>query len=142
VPHATPGAPTNAGFTLLELLVVLTILGLIGALAVPLLGRRGGGAALTGASAEVRAGLRTARATAIGEGRAVLFRGDQGAFWIDRRRYPLDGAEAISVTTPGAARIAFYPTGASSGGRVVLRGSTARGEIAVDPITGRTDSAR
>jgi general secretion pathway protein H len=133
----------NAGFTLIELLVVLAIIGMALALAMPLLAGRAPGASLSAAAGEVRAALRGARSTAIAEDRPVVFSGDPaGGFWLDRRHFTLpamSGAAAPRVTVDGAARISFYPSGGSSGGRVRLAVGDARRVIIVDTLTGRAD---
>lgn len=134
-----PDRRRAAGFTLLELLVVLAILGVVLAVAVPLLGQRNAGAAVAGAASEIRAALRTARETAIAESRPVAFRGDDGGYWIDRRHYGLGGKDTesgIRVAVVGGSRISFFPSGGSSGGNIVVRGAALSREIAVDPLTG------
>ena len=131
----------NGGFTLLEMVVVLAILGVVIALMLPYLGKREPNVALIGAATEIRAALRAARATAIGEDRAVAFGGDtEGGYRIDGHHYRLVAAaaavSALWVETPGGSQISFFPTGGSSGGRIVLHGAQARREIEVDAITG------
>jgi len=133
----------DAGFTLVELLVVLAIIGMTLALAMPLLAGRTGGASIKAATGEIRAALRGARRTAIAEDRPVVFRGDPGGgFWLDRRHFTLPAASGGApprVTLDGATQISFYPSGGSSGGRIRLAtGDTGR-IITVDPLTGRTD---
>ena len=134
----------NGGFTLIELVVVLAIIGMALVLAMPLLAGRAAGVSLNAAVGEIRAALRGARNTAIAEDRPVVFRGDPGGgFWLDRRYFPLpamSGGAAPRVTVDGAAQIAFYPSGGSSGGRVRLAMGDAGRVITVDTLTGRTDA--
>ena len=134
----------DAGFTLVELLVVLAIIGMTLALAMPLLAGRTTGASLKAAVGEIRTALRGARSTAIAEDRPVVFRGDPaGGFWLDRRHFTLpamSGGVAPRVTLDGAAQIAFYPSGGSSGGRIRLAMGDAGRVITVDPLTGRADA--
>ena len=128
------------GFTLIEMIVVLAILAIAVGVVVPLFGPRGAGAELNAAALRLRSAMAEARSTAIAEGRAVVFRGDlAGGFWLDNRHHSLDAGEGrgLRVLTAGGATIAFFPSGGSSGGRVVVQGSYARRELAIDAVTGR-----
>src|SRR5262249_2341848 len=133
----------EAGFSLIELLVVLAIVGMSLAIAVPLLARHVTGASLSAATSQIRAALRGARSTAIAEDRPVVFRGDAGGGdWPDRRHFTLPmmaGGEPLRVATEGGAQISFYPSGGSSGGRIVVASGDGRRRLAVDTLTGRTD---
>jgi general secretion pathway protein H len=128
------------GFTLIELVVVLAIIGLMLGLVLPLIGRSVPGAALGTATREVRIALRNARITAITQGRAVAFQGDPaGGYWLDRRYHPLAAAAEThaGLRVAGGAPIVFFASGGSSGGRVVIDGAAGKRELAVDAVTGR-----
>src|ERR1700722_95090 len=129
----------DPGFTLIELLVVLAIAGLTLAMAVPFIPNHATGAALNAAAGEIRAALRGARSTAIAEDRPVVFHGDSGGgYWLDRHHFTpplMSGTTPLRVTVQGGAQISFYPSGGTSGGRVLVTSGTARREIAVDPLT-------
>ena len=127
-----------AGFTLLELTVVLALLALMVGLAMPRLGGLMSRAAVAGTTAEIGAALRTAGSAAISEGRVAVFRGDaaSGGYWIDRRHYRLAAADAQQPVTVSG-RVSFYPWGGSSGGSVWIETPAARREISVDAVTGR-----
>ena len=75
-----------------------------------------------------------------------MFRGDPaGGYWLDWNHFTLpmiNGVLPLRVATEGGAQISFYPSGGSSGGRVVVTGGGATREIAVDALTGRTDAIR
>lgn len=136
----------DQGFTLVELLVVLAIIALSLAIAAPLLARHVGGAALNAAAAEIRSALGQARSTAIVEDRTVVFRGDPGGgYWLDRNHFTLplmNGAQKLRVATTGGSEISFFPSGGSSGGRIVVTSGGSERRIAVDAVTGRADDVR
>jgi general secretion pathway protein H len=125
------------GFTLLELLIVLAVLSLVMGIAFPLLAKRAPAAALGSAALEVRAALAAARSAAIAENREVAFAGGADGYRIDGAFHGLATGRDLAVGVRGGARIAFFPSGGSSGGRVVLRNAAAVQEIEINPITGR-----
>ncbi|HTQ35342.1 MAG TPA: GspH/FimT family pseudopilin [Stellaceae bacterium] len=133
----------DAGFSLIELLVVLAIIGMSLAIALPLLAGHVGGATLNAATSEIRAALRGARSTAITEDRPVIFRGDPaGGYWLGHRHFSLplmNGGQPLRVAIEGGAWISFYPSGGSSGGRIVVVSANAQRRITVDTLTGRAD---
>ena len=116
----------NAGFTLVELIVVLAIVGLSLGVAISLFGHAG-------------------RSTAITEDRRVVFRGDPGdGYWLDRYHVSLasNGVAPLVVAVRGGAQISFFPSGGSSGGLVLVTSGGLIREIAVDALTGRADEIR
>ena len=138
-----PSERTYAGFTLLEMLVVLAIMAAAAALVVPRLEARNAAVAMAGASSEVRAALRLARMQAIEERRPVTFTAaGMGQYRIDGRTTALAtsrAAAAIRIQVATGSRISFYPSGGSSGGRVILWGPAGRREIDVAAATGHAD---
>jgi general secretion pathway protein H len=133
----------DPGFTLIEVVIVLAIIGLSLAMILPLVSRHATGAALNAATAEIRAALRGARSTAIVEDRPVVFQGDPGGgYWLDRNHFALplmNGTQPLRVAIAGGERISFYPSGGSSGGRIFVSSGSAEREISVDTLTGRAD---
>lgn len=134
------------GFTLLELLVVLVILGLTVALAVPVFSRAMPGVEAKAAARDVAAMLRAARSLAIAENREITVAVD-----LDRRTVELAGAQSRTVPAGigiglytaaeelidrGAGRIRFYPDGTSTGGRVRLSAGERKYDVLVDWISG------
>jgi prepilin-type N-terminal cleavage/methylation domain-containing protein len=131
------------GFTLIEMLVVLVIVGLMLAMTVPLLSRSSN---LGAATVQVQAALRAGRAAAIAQGRPIEFAGaGAGGFWLGGQYYALlepDSAQSIRVTVPNGQRIVFFPAGGSTGGRIFVEDPAARREIAIDAVTGHASIER
>lgn len=126
----------GGGFTLIEMMIVLAILSLAVALVLPYLSRSMPTATLGAATQEVRAALAAARSEAITEDREVRFDGGLGVFRIDGLPHELAPATPLSVELRGRSSISFYPSGASSGGRIVVRTGAQHREIEVEALTG------
>ena len=136
------------GMSLIELLVVLMLMSLIAAMAVPFLSGGVSGTELKGAAREVAAGLRLARSDAVAsrrETRLVLDL-EQRTFRIDRdaRVHALPKQVDLKLFTAqrdlvdektGAIR--FYPDGGSNGGRITIAAGERKYEVDVDWLTGR-----
>ena len=129
------------GFTLIELLVVLAILGLALAVVMPRLEGSSETIALRAAAVELRGVLRAARSTAITANRDLLFAIDPAG-----HGYALDGQPhgfrsggftSHVLHVEPAARILFYATGATSGGRLTIRGRRDERSVVVDGIAGQ-----
>ena len=134
------------GFTLLELLIVLAILGLTITLAVPLFARAMPGVEAKAAARDVAAMLRAAHSQAIAGNREVTVAVD-----LERRTVELAGARSQTIAAgigiglytaaeelidKGAGRIRFYPDGTSTGGRVRLSAGDRKYDVIVDWISG------
>ncbi|MDP5293437.1 GspH/FimT family pseudopilin [Oceanimonas sp. CHS3-5] len=136
------------GFTLLELLVVLTIAVLALAVALPRFAALLPGAELKSYSRQTAALLRLARSQAIATGDVVILSLD-----VKQRHTQLSGqakehAWPSGVTLSlkdtqtsrqpdGIAELMFYPDGASSGGTVRVASDNRQFRIRVDWLTGR-----
>jgi general secretion pathway protein H len=140
-------ASPQRGFTLIEVVVVLAILALVTALALPLMTGAESKADMQVAAREIAAGLRTTRNLAMMHGHAEAFSIDtaSGAFRAgatSRARRVPGGVRLILVTTTderineSAGSIRFFPDGSSTGGGVRLSKGNSRSEVLVDWLTG------
>jgi len=141
----------DAGFTLMEMIIVMAIMGLMLGLLVHRIGLTNTGLSLRGATNELAAGLREARSAAIATNRPVSIAIDpaQGA-WLtpggERKTLPQTASLKL-VTVSSQARkadkgdIRFDPDGSSSGGRIELTEGKRRMQIGIDWLTGRVSVA-
>ena len=139
--------PVSAsGFTLLEILAVLAVIGL--ALAVTAFNLDGGlqRAKLDGSAREIAASLRHTRTVALMDRQPQWFTLDLKARSFaspGREAKLLDSGTVLHVTSaaedadrPGVARIRFFPDGSSTGGHIELARAQRAVRIDVDWLTG------
>ena len=135
------------GFTLLELLVVLAIVALMTAMAVPRFASALPGAEIDSGARKLAAGLREARSMAVSTNREIPFtlRGGANLYTISRdgesKRLPeklgitlVTGSTEVTGANQGSIR--FFPDGSSTGGRIQLTGAGGKRSIEVDWLTG------
>ncbi|WP_284948106.1 GspH/FimT family pseudopilin [Acidisoma cladoniae] len=147
--HQRGRAPRGAaGFTLIEVLVVIVILGLSIALVVSRGPARSVGLDIEGAAGSIAQNLRLARSQAISTDRLVAFTldptgrvpivdGTPGATLAPDVRVTIMTATGGSVRSQPA--ITFAPDGSSSGGRVILGAGARHLQVLVDWLTGRVN---
>jgi general secretion pathway protein H len=139
--------PRQAGFTLIEMLVVVTVLGLALSLAVARGPMRSHALEMQAAVNEVTQTMRLARSRAIATNSPVWFAVD-----VTSRSFRINGGTptvlpnslTVSMTTmseqtlggPRAA-IRFNGDGSTSGGRIELTDGQRRAQVGVDWLTGR-----
>lgn len=148
----TAGIDRRAGFTLLELLVVLVIASLAVSLVGPAFQRILPGLSLEAESRKLEGLLRHARSQAILSGAPVAISQDvdSGGLLLSYREQPYVLPERFSLTLQagpgkgeseaplGVVQIRFYPRGDSSGGSLSLALDEGRSEVvSVDWLSGR-----
>ena len=141
----------DGGFTLIEVIVTLAILGLALVLVAGYKPPWSSGLGLRGTASELASGLRLARSEAIVGNRPVIFDID-----VTGRRYRVGtGVErrlpvnlSIELLTivgerrgPNVGDIRFNPDGSSTGGRIALADGKRRMAVGVDWLTGRVSIA-
>jgi general secretion pathway protein H len=141
----------EVGFTLLEMIVVLVVLGLAAGIVLTRGPARSRTLELRATASELAAGLRSARAEAIKLDRRVTFLLD-----LARHQYSIDGARArplpsrmalsiIAVSGETLGRrlggITFEPDGSATGGRIEIADGERRLQVGIDWLTGRVSIA-
>ena len=134
--------------SLIELLVVLMLMSLIAAMAVPFLPGGVSSTELRGAAREVAAGLRYARSDAVATRREtrLLLDLEKRSFQIERDARVHNLPKQVDLKLFTAQRdlvdektgaIRFYPDGGSNGGRITIAAGERKYEVDVDWLTGR-----
>jgi general secretion pathway protein H len=141
-------SPYVGGFSLLELMLVLLLLGLVYGLAGPMLNGGSAGLEMKAAARQLAAGLRKARSVAVTERRDAWLSldvekrtfsvtGDAKTYTMHSRLdFTLYTAES-EVVKDGIGNIHFFPDGSSTGGRITLGIGGDKQEVDVDWLTGR-----
>jgi general secretion pathway protein H len=140
------------GFTLIELVVVIMLIAIASAIAAGLMSAGLPGQQLRGASRELAAQLRFARAQAIVSGEPQVFALDTATReWTGPKRHHGSVPAAIQVIAVGArdeqaspslAAYRFFPDGASTGGHIRLKRNDAEWRLDIDWLTGTVTVTR
>jgi len=151
VPARPGGRGQEAGFTLIEVIVVLAVLAFAMALIVGYKPPWSSGLGLRGTAAELASSLRLARSEAILQNRPVLFELD-----LSGRRFRIGNGTvrqlprqlSIELLTVSGERrdfatgdIRFNPDGSSTGGRISLADGRQKMAVGVDWLSGRVSVA-
>lgn len=140
------------GFTLIELIVVVVLLAAATAMAASVMSSGLPGQQLRGSARELAAQLRYTRAQAIVTGQPQVFvlnartrewRGPNRRHGQVPREIAIVATGArIEQTEPDDAVIRFFPEGAATGGRIVLKRGSAAWQVDVEWLTGEVRLAR
>ena len=138
------GAGKEAGFTLLEILLVLIILALFAALAVPYLGNGFGGVKTKVAAGTIAATMKRARGLALRE-RSIctvsFVEGNKMVLGCANKKEKVQEIQlekGVKVLSGNGLSVEFSPSGSSSGGNFKVNGpgSEKAYAIRVEPSTG------
>jgi general secretion pathway protein H len=140
------------GYTLIELLAVLVLVAAIVALGAATITRKLPGQRLQQSARELVAQLRYTRAQAIATGQPQVFMIDANSReWRAGEKRSGTLSKDISIVAtgarneqqrPGVAAVRFFPEGAATGGRIVLRNQRAAWQVDVQWLTGEVSLAR
>ena len=136
------------GFTLLELLIVVVIMGLVYVLVPGMIFGGVSGADLRASSRDIASGLRQARSLAVSGRREAFVMLD-----LDKRAFSLSGNARIfqlpeklelklytaqsEIVNERQGSIRFFPDGSSTGGRVTVASGERKYLVDVDWLTGK-----
>ncbi len=137
----------EGGFTLLELLAVLTILAVSAALVLPRTSGTRQSAVVRAAAVDLVAGLKAARAGAMTSSRTQTFTLDPQSrrYWVDNIVAPkrLPAGVAISIEPDGDTsapiEFAFRPDGSADDRRIRLSSPRQSATVSIDWLTGCVD---
>ena len=133
------------GFTLIELVVVIALLALVAAIAVPSASRLIDLSSPSDDAERLAAALRQARMAAIVEGRPRnVFIDPARRQWRHGKDVgTFDSVASITTTVPpvgrrenGMSSIVFLPNGSATGGRIALGEGHLRQNVTIDWLTG------
>jgi general secretion pathway protein H len=147
--HAVRRKRAQRGFTLLEIILVMVIIAVASVLAAAAMGGGFRGMQLGASARQVASNLRFTRAQAIATGQVQRFEIDPHAHaWRAPKARHGDipaklgiafiGAREVQAR-PGIGAIAFFPDGASTGGRITLTSGKASWTVDVAWLTGQVE---
>jgi general secretion pathway protein H len=138
-----------AGFTLLELLVVLFIVGMVSAVAFPRLGRTGERVVLRTAAVQLGNQIRATRLAAVKSNAPQTLTVDHASsrYWSSIDPVPRSLPRRVRLTTEGdcinrgesgRAVIAFRPDGSACDASIALTDGSLSARVTIDWLTGAT----
>ena len=148
----TGEANSERGTTLLELLIVVAIVALLGAIAASAYAPTNGRLALERLTRSVTHAMESARVQALRAGRTTRFSFDmkERVFRVDQMNHRLMLPRNISAELIAAKEVSgfsdrgeihFFPDGSTTGGKLTLKSKEKTSVIEVDWLTGRIQHA-
>jgi prepilin-type N-terminal cleavage/methylation domain-containing protein len=132
----------RAGYTLLEVTVVLVILALAGAAAAPAFATLRPARAIDAATGELLAAIQAGQARALRSGRPseLVVDAARARIWLRPRdtTFTLDLPSGCQLNGPARTTLRFAPNGATRGLTPTVACGATRARIAIDALSGHT----
>lgn len=146
--HEPRMARRVAGVTLLELLIVLTLMAIVAGFVIPMFGGPLSTSELRSTARQLAAGLRLARSEAVSQRRETFLVLDVAGkrFKVDRdpQEHKLPSRVELKLFTAqndlvdeSVGSIRFFPDGGSNGGRITVAAGERKFDVDIDWLTGR-----
>jgi len=146
--HEPKMARRVAGVTLLELLIVLTLMAIVAGFVIPMFGGPLSTSELRSTARQLAAGLRLARSEAVSQRRETFLVLDVAGkrFKVDRdpQEHKLPSRVELKLFTAqndlvdeSVGSIRFFPDGGSNGGRITVAAGERKFDVDIDWLTGR-----
>ncbi len=146
--HEPRMARRVAGVTLLELLIVLTLMAIVAGFVIPMFGGPLSTSELRSTARQLAAGLRLARSEAVSQRRETFLVLDVAGkrFKVDRdpQEHKLPSRVELKLFTAqndlvdeNVGSIRFFPDGGSNGGRITVAAGERKFDVDIDWLTGR-----
>ncbi len=139
----------SSGFTLLELIVVIVIIGIASSIAVMEMGKRRDKAIFMGEVRRIATTLKWARQSAVMERVEYSFYTETDVdgvpyYWLERKGVPLGEAAFFPAGYEvSEAAVAFFPRGYSNGDEIMIRDEKEHEAfVVIDPVLGRVSVER